>query len=161
MIEQFKNWFSGRSAREQYLLSVAGGLTLLMLIIFGMILPGYNAIDSAEKELDAATKRRGNIEASVALAKANSGSPATAVIASGTSLESVISSSATASGFEIADGAEMGVDEYRFRLASIKAGALFAWLTGLEAQGIELAQISVRKGEGGFVTAEIRLRRKP
>ena len=161
MIEQFKNWFSGRSAREQYLLSVAGGLALLMLIIFGIILPGYNAIDSAEKELDAATKRRGNIEASVALAKANSGSPAMAVVASGTSLESVISSSATASGFEIADGAAMGVDEYRFRLASIKAGALFAWLTGLEAQGIELAQISVRKGEGGFVTAEIRLRRKP
>ena len=161
MIEQFKNWFSARSAREQYLLSVAGGLALLMLIIFGMILPGYNAIDSAEKELDAATKRRGNIEASVALAKANSGSPAMAVIASGTSLESVVSSSATASGFEIADGAAMGVDEYRFRLASIKAGALFAWLTGLEAQGIELAQISVRKGEGGFVTAEIRLRRKP
>ena len=161
MIERFKIWFSGRSAREQYLLGVAAGLALLMLIIFGMILPGFNAIGSAEKELDAATKRRGNIEASVALAKANSGSPAVAVVASGASLESVISSSATASGFEIADGAAIGVDEYRFRLASIKAGALFAWLTGLEAQGIELAQISVRKGEGGFVTAEIRLRRKP
>ena len=161
MIEQFKNWFSGRSAREQYMLGVAGGLALLMLIIFGMILPGYNAIGSAEKELDAATKRRGNIEASVALAKANSGTSATAVVASDAALETVIASSATSSGFEIADGAAIGVDEYRFRLASTKASALFAWLTGLESQGIELAQISVRKGEGGFVTAEIRLRRKP
>ena len=161
MIEQFKNWFSGRSAREQYMLGVAGGLALLMLIIFGMILPGYNAIGSAEKELDAATKRRGNIEVSVALAKANSGSPIAAVVASGAALETVIASSATASGFEVADGGAIGMDEYRFRLASTKAGALFAWLTGLEAQGIELAQISVRKGEGGFVTAEIRLRRKP
>ena len=161
MIEQFKNWFSGRSAREQYMLGVAGGLALLMLIIFGMILPGYNAIGTAEKELDAATKRRGNIEASVALAKANSGSPTAAVVASGAALETVIASSATSSGFEIADGAAIGVDEYRFRLASTKASALFAWLTGLESQGIELAQISVRKGEGGFVTAEIRLRRKP
>lgn len=161
MIEQFKIWFSGRSAREQYMLGVAGGLALLMLIIFGMILPGYNAIGSAEKELDAATKRRGTIEASVALAKANSGSTATAVVTSGATLESLISSSATASGFEIADGSAVGVDEYRFRLASTKAGALFAWLTGLEAQGIELAQITVRKGAGGFVTAEIRLRRKP
>ena len=161
MIERFKIWFSGRSAREQYLLGIAGGLTMLMVIIFGVILPGYNAIDSAETELDAATKRRGNIETSVALAKASSGSTATPVVASGATLESVISSSATSSGFEIADGAAVGVDEYRFRLASTKAGALFAWLTGLEAQGIELAQISVRKGEGGFVTAEIRLRRKP
>ena len=83
MIERFKIWFSGRSAREQYLLGIAGGLALLMFIIFGVILPAYNAIDSAEKELDAATKRRGNIEASVALAKANSRSTATVVVASG------------------------------------------------------------------------------
>jgi type II secretory pathway component PulM len=78
----------------------------------------------------------------------------------GASLDSLVGESASAGGFEIADGAMVGTDEFRFRLASVKAGALFNWLTALEAQRIELAQITLRKAEGGFVSADVRVRRK-
>ena len=162
MIAQLKTWFSGRSEREQWMLGVAAGLTIFVLLVLGILLPSYSALGAAEKELDAAIQRRGAIEAIVSTAKSRStvaGNSAAATAATG-SLELAISDSATAGGFEIADGAAIGVDGYRFRLASTKAGALFAWLTNLESQGIELAQISVRKGEGGFVSADVRVRRK-
>jgi general secretion pathway protein M len=162
MIEQLKTWFSGRSQREQGLLAVAAGLAAIVLLVFGIVLPGYAAIGSAEKELDAAIQRRGAIEAVVSSAKSRSAVRNNLDGSSGvgSSLEVAVTESATAAGFELADGTAIGVDEYRFRLASTKAGALLAWITNLENQGIELSSISLRGGEGGFVSADVRVRRK-
>jgi type II secretory pathway component PulM len=161
MMEQASNWFAQRSQREQAMLAIAGGLLLLAILVFGVILPGHSLTRSAGRELDMAIERRGRIEAGVALAKAKSpvvSAPPAAV--AGASLDSLVGESASAGGFEIADGAMVGTDEFRFRLASVKAGALFNWLTALEAQRIELAQITLRKAEGGFVSADVRVRRK-
>jgi general secretion pathway protein M len=162
MIEQLKTWFSGRSQREQNLLAVAAGLAAIVLLVFGLALPVYAAIGSAEKELDTAIQRRGAIEAVVTSAKSHpaTGSNLGGASSVGGSLEAAISASATAAGFELADGTAIGVDEYRFRLASTKAGALLAWITNLESQGIELSSINLKGGEGGFVSADVRVRRK-
>lgn len=158
MIDELKSWIAGRTRREQLLLGIAAGLVAFALVVFGLILPGASAIQSAEKELDLVIDRRGRIEAVAALAKTMSGSAPAPVVA--VSLESVISESAAADGFEIADGTAVGDFEYRFRLGSTKASALLGWLTALEAQGVELAQISLKRGEGGFVSAEVTARRK-
>jgi type II secretory pathway component PulM len=118
------------------------------------------AINIAEKELGVATERRGRLEARAVLVK---GTPKVEPSATSSApiadLGSFIGESAAAAGFEPADGAAAG-DEYAFRLASAKAGPLMLWLTGLEAQGIELAEIKLRAGEGGYVAADIRLRKK-
>ena len=162
MITQWKAWFLGRSDRERRLLAIAAGLAALVLLVFGIALPVYAAVGSAEKELDAAIQRRGAIEAVVTSAKSRSAaqSSLSGPSVAGGNLEAAISDSATAAGFELADGAAIGIDEYRFRLASTKAGALLAWITNLENQGIELSSISVKGSEGGFVTADVRVRRK-
>ncbi len=159
MIEHMKNWFSGLSVREQALLGIAALLGGLVLLVYGIALPSYAATKAAEKELDVATERRGRIEARAALVKQG---PATAAKAASAlqSLESVISEGAASGGFEIATASALGVDEYSFRLASAKAGPLMMWLTNLEAQGIDLAEIKMQKIDGGFVSADIRVRRK-
>lgn len=162
MIEQLKTWFSGRSQREQGLLAVAAGLAAIVLIVFGIALPVYGAIGSSAKELDAAIQRRGAIEAVVTTTQSRSAARNNLSGANivGGSLEAAITDSATAAGFELADGAAIGVDEYRFRLASTKAGALLSWITDLESQGIELSSINLKGGEGGFVSADVCVRRK-
>lgn len=162
MIAQLKNWYLALSSREQWLVGLAGGLVGLVVLIYAIILPTWLAIDDAEAELSAATERRGRLEALALIAKtAPRASPATAVLADGAALESIISASAIAGGFELSNGAAAGSDEYGFRLASAKAGPLLAWLTGLEAQGIGVIEIRLQQGEGGFVAADVRVRRRP
>jgi general secretion pathway protein M len=162
MIAQMKNWFEALSSREQWLVGIAGGLLALVVLVYGIAVPTYQAIDRAQTELAEATERRGRLEALAALAKAapNSATGA-AVVASGATLESMITEGATSGGFEISSGAAAGTDEYSFRLASTKAGPLLAWLTGLEAQGIMVSEIRLQQGEGGFVAADVRVRRRP
>lgn len=163
MIEKAKSWFAGRSRREQWMLGVAGVLAALVIAVYGLILPGYAAIGSAERELEAATERRGKIEARAAILRQRprDAAPTQVVAKDGRTLEAIMTESAAADGFEMTNGAASGVDEYAFRLASVKAGPLMVWLTRLEGQGIDLAEIKMRKGDGGFVAADIRVRRKP
>jgi general secretion pathway protein M len=160
MIEQCKAWFLGRSPREQWMLAIAGVLLAGVIAVYVLILPGYAAVTAAEKELDVATERRGRIQARAALVLASSGKGVIAA-ADGQTMEAIISESAAANGFEIVDAAASGPVEYAFRLPSAKAGALLVWLTNFEPQGLELAEIKMRKSEGGFVSADVRLRKKP
>jgi general secretion pathway protein M len=157
MIEQAKHWFQGRSRREQWMLGTAAALFAAVVAFYGLILPGYAAVNAAERDLSEATERRGRIVARASLMPAK---PVSAPAQQdGRTLEAIVAESAVAQGFEIMDGAAAGTDEFAFRLASAKAGPLLAWLTGLESQGIELSEIKMRKGDGGFVSADMRLRK--
>lgn len=161
MIAKMKSWYSALSGREQWLIGIAGGLVALLILIYGIAIPAYRAIGAAETELAQATERRGRLEALAAIAKTAPKGGAMAVVANNQSIESIISQGAVAAGFEVSDGAAAGNDEFAFRLASAKAGPLLAWLTGLEAQGISVTEIRLQAGEGGFVAADVRVRRWP
>jgi general secretion pathway protein M len=162
MIEQLKNWFSTRSPREQWLLAIAGILAALVLAVYGMLFPGLSAIENAAKDLDAAIERRGRIEARAEQYRKKPAAAALSVPAlpDGKTLESFVKESALAEGFEIAEGSAVGANGFTFRMASIKAGALLAWLSGLSQKGVEATEIRLRKGEGGFVAADITLERR-
>jgi type II secretory pathway component PulM len=163
MIERAKNWFQARSPREKWMLGIAAALLAGAVAVYGVILPGYAAIDAAERDLSAATERRGRIVARAALQSStpNDASSGQRGASDSRTVEAIVMESAMAGGFEIMDGAATGTDEFAFRLASAKAGPFMAWLTELESQGIELSEIKMRKGEGGFVSADVRLRKKP
>lgn len=161
MISKLKLWYAALSRREQWLVGIAGALVALLILAYGIAIPAYRAIGAAETELAQATERRGRLEALAAIAKTATKSGATAVVANNEAIESIISQGAVAAGFEVSDGATAGNDEFSFRLASAKAGPLLAWLTGLEAQGISVTEIRLQSGEGGFVAADVRVRRRP
>ncbi|MGL5839958.1 MAG: type II secretion system protein GspM [Sphingorhabdus sp.] len=163
MIEQLKNWFVGRSPREQWLLAAAAVLAGLVVLVYGLLFPGINAIEAAEKDLDAAIERRGRIEARAELFRKVPARPAQSAPAlpAGQTLENFVKESAAAAGFEIAEGSATGANGFALRMASVKAGALLAWLSRLAAQGVEATEIRLRKGEGGFVAADVTLERRP
>jgi general secretion pathway protein M len=155
MIEKVKAWYMGRTLREQWLIGVAGSLAMLVAMIYGLAVP----IDASEKQLQLATAQRGRLELRAALLKSTPAAKP-AVASSVSNLGVTISESAAAAGFELSDGAAIGTDEYAFRLASAKAGALMVWLTGLETQAIELAAIKMQQTDGGYVAADVRVRKR-
>lgn len=161
MIGQAKSWLQERSQREQWLLGGAGGFLFVAVAVYMFILPGYAAIQASDKQLQEATERRGRLVALAAIAKSAPKSVINySTTVSDAPLRSIVTESAVAQGFEIADGVAAETNEYSFRLASAKAGPLLVWITSLETQGIELAEVKIRRSEGDFVAADIRLRRR-
>ncbi len=156
MTGRVRNWFLGLSRREQYLVGIAGGLTAWVVLVFGLILPALSAIDSAKLELDEAVQRRGRIEASVE--RASQQKPADPQ-PSNADIGLVVTQSAAEQGFDIIKSTGGGAGQIGFRIDRARAPALLAWLSGLEAQGVEVRSISLRGGASGSLTVDAQLQR--
>jgi general secretion pathway protein M len=156
MIAALRHWFMALSSREQRLVGVAGVLTALVVLIFGIILPGMAAIDRAEVAHDEAVQRRGRIEASVAAAAVpKTGGPA----ASSADIELIVTQSAAEKGFDLLKSAGATPGQISFRMDQARAPALFAWLTELEVQGVHVHNIALRGGASGSLTVDAQLQK--
>lgn len=155
MIAAMKTWFGQLSQREQYLVGIAGGLTALVILVFGIILPALSAIDNAKLAHDEAVQRRGRIEATVAAATA---SRAAGTAVGGAAIDLIVTQSAAEQGFDIIKSANAAPGQMTFRMDQARASALFAWLASLEAQGVETQTITLRGGPSGTVTVDAQLR---
>ena len=154
MIAAARNWFLALSRREQYLVGIAGSLTALVVLIFGIILPAMAAIDSARFELDEAVQRRGRIEASAE--SASQQKPSGQAATSG-DIELMVTQSAAEQGFDIVKSPGGGAGQISFRIDQARAPALLAWLSGLEPQGAEIRSISLRGGASGSLTVDAQM----
>jgi general secretion pathway protein M len=157
MMEQVKAWFATRAPRERWLLAIASVLAAAVIAVYGLLFPSIAALGSAEKELYAAIEQRGRMETKVASLTKPTSESAPSPLAAGQSLQALIKSSAEAAGLEIAEVTANGPGRATFRMASVKAGALLAWISRMETQGIELTNLQLRKIEGGFVSADVEL----
>jgi general secretion pathway protein M len=155
MIAAMKTWFAQLSRREQYLVGVAGGLTALVVLIFGIVLPAVSTINSAKLAHDDAVQRRGRIEATVAAATE---SQAAGTTVGGAAIDLIVTQSAAEQGFDIIKSANAAAGQMTFRMDQARAPALFAWLSSLELQGIDTQSISLRGGPSGSVTVDAQLR---
>lgn len=155
MIEAIKTWFDKLSRRERYLVGIAGGLAALVILIFGIILPAFSAIDGAKSTHDEAVERRGRIEATVAAATANR---AAGTAVGGAAIDLIVTQSAAEQGFDIIKSGNAAPGQMTFRMDQARASALFAWLASLEAQGVETQSITLRSSPSGTVTVDAVLR---
>jgi general secretion pathway protein M len=154
MIAALRSWFMALSAREQRLVGIAGGLTALVVLVFGIILPGMSAIDRAEVAHDEAVQRRGRIEASVAGAAGQKvGEPGVGIA----DIELVVTQSAAEKGFDLLKSAGAAPGQLSFRMDQARAPALFAWLTELEMQGVQVQSITLRGAASGSLTVDAQL----
>jgi general secretion pathway protein M len=154
MIAALRSWFMALSAREQRLVGIAGGLTALVVLVFGIILPGMSAIDRAEVAHDEAVQRRGRIEASVAGAAGQKvGEPGAGIA----DIELVVTQSAAEKGFDLLKSAGAAPGQLSFRMDQARAPALFAWLTELEMQGVQVQSITLRGAASGSLTVDAQL----
>ncbi len=156
MIANLRNWFMALSRREQWLVGVAGGLTAWVLLVFGIILPALSAIDAARLAHDEAVQRRGRIEATVESASLQKPS---GVAVSNADIDLVVTQSAAEKGFDLIKSAGGGPGQISFRIDAARSPALLAWLAELEAQGVDVRNVSLRGGASGSLTVDARLQR--
>ena len=154
MTATVRQWFAALSQREQYLVAVAGALTALIALIFGIALT-LSAIDEAEAAHDAAVERRGRIEAKLAnMALGNGRQPPVNLVA----IDLVVTQSAAEQGFDLVKAPGSAAGQLSFRMEQARSPALLAWLAALEAQGIEVRTLALRSGGNGNVTVDAQLR---
>ncbi len=155
MIAAAHNWFISLSRREQWLVAIAGGLTAWIVVIFGIVLPALSAIDAAKLELDEAVQRRGRIEATVESISNQKPSSQT----SNADIGLIVTQSAAEQGFDLIKSAGGNAGQVSFRIDQARAPALLAWLSGLEAQSIDVQTMTLRGGASGSLTVDAQLQR--
>ena len=155
MIENLKKWYFALTSRERVLVSVAGVLTAVVVVIFGILLPTMSALEQAESGLDEAVQRRGRIEAAVEAASLQK--PAAALPAQA-DIDLVVTQGAAEKGFDLLKPTNSAPGQVDFRIEQARAPALLAWLSELESQGISVSTITMRGGTNGSVTVEAQLR---
>ena len=154
MTASFRTWFTQLSPREQWLVGIAGCLAAIVLLIFGILLPAMSAIDNAKTAHDDAVQRRGRIEATVAAATEQR---AAGTQVAGAAIDLIVTQSAAEQGFDIVKSANAAPGQMTFRMDQARASALFAWLSELEAQGIDTKTITLRGSPSGSVTVDAQL----
>lgn len=154
MTAAVRQWFAALSQREQYLVAIAGALTALIALIFGIALT-VSAIDDAKAAHDAAVERRGRIEAKLAnMARSNGRQPPLNLAA----IDLVVTQSAAEQGFDLVKAPGSAAGQLSFRMEQARSPALLAWLAGLEAQGVEVRTLALRSGGNSNVTVDAQLR---
>jgi general secretion pathway protein M len=155
MMALLRNWFIGLSRREQWLVGIAGGLTAVVVLLFGILLPTLSAIDATKLELDEAVQRRGRIEALVeGVSNQKPSRPS-----GNANIDLAVTQSAAEQGFDLIKSAGGADGQISFRIDQARAPALLAWLSGLEAEGIDVRTIALRGGAAGTLTVDAQLQR--
>ena len=151
MIEQLKNWYRERSAREQRLLGV---MMALLLAVFGWIAilrPINSGLELSKANHELAVERLERVRGD-ALAL-ESGGPV--VTEAPQTLVSRLAGEAGFSPTRVDPGAEGRV---LIALASAKPIALNRWLEALDAQGMFVEQISIRPNSDATLAIDATLR---
>lgn len=156
MMDGVKNWWSGLSMRERWLVGIAGALAVAVL---GWALgrPAVAAFFDLETRHRAAIEREGRVAAKVALlAQRPVKSVASAVDA--IQIDQYLAQSAGEIGLTLDRNEARGDRQATVAIATAKAPVLTDWLAGLEGQGFIVDQLTITPAADGTVgmTAEIR-----
>ncbi|QCB55592.1 hypothetical protein E5675_14915 [Sphingopyxis sp. PAMC25046] len=156
MTDKLKNWWSGLSLRERWLVGVAGVLALGVLV-WGLARPAVAAFIDLESRHRAAIEREGRVKAKVQLlARRPAKSVATAVDA--VAVDQYLAQSAGEIGLTLDRNEARGAGQATIAIATAKAPVLIDWLASLEAQGFVVDQLTITPAADGTVglTAELR-----
>ena len=132
-------WWRGRTSREQQLLLVMAGLSIIVLVWLLVVRP----LDDALAE---ARERHGSAVVAVAEAREQAASIgrleriAPGVLAA--PLETMVSASATEAGFPIARLEPEGANQTTISIAAARPQAFFAWVGRMEAAGLVVERLS-------------------
>ncbi len=150
MIAQLRTWFDTRSSREKWLILLMIGL-MAVALIWGIARPVDEALSSARRRnADAAIRlaqTEAQVEAVKAIRKARPEAPAGA-------LDAIVRTSGAAAGFTL-DSVTPDGTRLRVHINSARGGALLAWLSSLEAQGVLIDQADITDAGNSTVAANL------
>jgi general secretion pathway protein M len=154
MIAAIRLWFAALTRREKWLVGGTGVLTVLVVAVFGILLPVLSTIDQARLDHDEAVQRRGRMIAAVDAAQRQQsvqGVTATADI------DLLITQGAAEKGFDLVKAGNAAPGQISFRIDQARAPAFLVWLTELEAQNVVVRGVTLRTGANGTVTVDAQL----
>ena len=139
-VHRSRDWYLGRSRREQILLAAAGAISIILIAVFLIGIPLFNGIADARDRYAEAVTRHGRIEAKVDALDGGAdsrGRPPTGP------LVDFVRQSAEAAGFTLDSADPAGDGQVAIRIGSATPEALFAWLGGLEARGLAVENLNI------------------
>ena len=156
MMQRLATWYTGLTQRERVLVSVAGGLGAVVLLVYGVVLPLGQALDSAATRHREATERTGRIVAGLEALK-RAPAPRSASLAG--SVEQIAGASAQEAGFVVQSNQRRGSDMAVLVIPTARPSAVLAWLDGLGGQGLAVEQVTLTPAPDGTVSVNVTLRK--
>ncbi len=155
MIDAALLWWADRSGRERTMLSVMGALLAIALLWFTVLAPVFRSAQLAQIRHDQAVTDAATVANKARALKAAMAAPPAALDGP---LQAIISQSAGAAGFALSRADAVGTDAVSITLVSAKSPAFFAWLNGLNDQGVFADQISIRTNNDATIAVDAVLR---
>lgn len=157
MIDRFNGWWKTRTARERWLIGVAGGLAVLVLSWLLIVRPIDLMRESAKARHDAAVIALGRIDARLEAIEAVLANPRAPV--SGR-IGDVVMAEAVRVGFNTAQTEPAGTDGVRVIIGAARAQTFFAWVADLETRlGLDIDALTVRPNADETLSADVTFRR--
>lgn len=156
-----KAWWGSRTGREQLLLAVLGGLTAVIVVLFGIITPLLQARDNAERSYVRAITDLQAVERGAAQVKML-GAVAGGRGGDGRSVRAIIGATTSAAGLSISRTEPISNDEVTVWIDAAPAPVLFGWLQQLSVEhSVLVTQSNIQRSErGAVVRANLTLQRR-
>lgn len=148
-------WFAARSLRERRLILAMLALAVVTLVWGLVIRPVRDGLSSSRARYAGAVLRLGEAQAGLAQVKQLQRRQVAPVALP---LADTVRARAEAAGFALASLDADAPDRIRTSIATARAGALMAWVAGLERDGILVESIAVTGAGPGTVSAQLTLR---
>lgn len=158
MILAVREWYGGRTRREQLLLLVMVAIAVPLLLWLLVVMPVTAAYrDSLQDQLEA-VDRHGRV---LALADAAKASPARAPSPdAGTDMQLLLTEAAGNAGIALQQATPDGPDAATVGAAGVRAPAVAQWLRELDARGIAVSELRMTPQGDGTVSVSARLARR-
>lgn len=154
-----RDWYTGRSLRERWLIAIMLAIAVPMLAFFLLYRPLVNSIDQAQQRHVAAVRNHGLVLARIAQLDAVQ-RPSAAVAASGSApLSLQITEAAAQAGVSLSANEPRGDASTLITLAPAAPTAALRWLRQLEGRGIIVRELAITPQAGGQIVATATLSR--
>jgi general secretion pathway protein M len=155
-MDRVNAWYTGLTGRERMLVSVAGALMALIVLVYGIILPVGTALNDAAVRHRLATERAGRIAAQIETLKSAPRAKAAALTGP---IEQVAGASAQEAGFIVQSNQRRGEDSAVIVIPTARPSAALAWIDGLPEQGLAVEQLTMTPAPDGSVSVNLTVRR--
>jgi len=149
-----RDWYGALTARERVLVSIAGALVALLVLIYGVVLPLGAAHDKAHDRHRAAVEVSGRVLAGL---EALQDAPPTTAAAG--PVAQAVAQFAEAEGLVLQANEPRGNDVAVVIVPTAAAGAALGFLDQLRRQGIVAEQVTITPAADGSVSVNATLRR--
>jgi len=136
-------WWAALSAREQRLVVLMLAMACGVLLWLGVWRPVRAGIEFGRARYAVAVDINASVRAKLALLKAQ---PTQSQGRSSGPVDQIVAQSAAETGLTLDRSAAQGQGRIAITIGSARAGALLAWLAGLEARGIMVETLNMTPG---------------